>query len=51
MALDEGVAAKLAPKDTEPELLPNMAFFVGGIMNKARRDAAEIAEIYSAFDE
>jgi len=34
VALDDGVAARLAPKDTEPELLPNVAFFVGGFSNK-----------------
>jgi len=34
VALDEAVAAKLAPKDTDADLLPNTAFFVGGMQNK-----------------
>jgi len=52
VAIDETFAAKLAPKDTEPEFLPNVAFFVGGIANKVllKLPVAEWSHIACTWD-
>lgn len=52
IALDEHMAVKSAPKDSDPETLPNVAFFLGGITHKVlmRLPLNEWSHVAVTFD-